>query len=83
MSWCSPSAGLMSDAGMGAASWTFGGCQLSSWAVFWLRGTCRALPALRGCRCLAPAPGSAGVCSTELVWGEVGDVKHMERGERE
>lgn len=68
---------------MGAASQALGGPQLSPWTVFWLRGTCRGPASSWSHRCLAPALGSAGVCSTELDWGEVGHLRHTERGERE
>lgn len=83
MSWCSPSARLRRDSGMGAASQALGGCQLSPWAAFWLRGTWWGHGSSRGCGCLVPASASAGVCSTELVWRGVGDLRPTERGERE
>ena len=46
MLWCSLLARLKSDARMGLDSPVPGGCHLSPWPAFQLRGTCQTLPDL-------------------------------------
>lgn len=68
---------------MGAASWVLRGCQLSPWAAFQLRRTCQALPALRGVGAWPQPHGLLDSAAPSWFWGEVGDMRHMERGKRE